>query len=245
MSEKRNSRPKNRILWLTGIAVALAVHAVGLLLFQVDDAEKQPPAADYAFVSVPPFEANEGALLREGAYLFDSAPLFFPTPWNASSSPTVDALEQRPEELFDSFPARLSYGERDFGLGAIVTVKADTILQSLEAFDDRAHLVFGEAEVEQPELSARFALMEVIDPALGETVLKAAVPPEGGPEEGKQLWSPAEFLVQVEATGVVGEPVLLRGSGVEEVDQFLRASLRRLISSRMLDIGYYRVIAGP
>lgn len=247
MSDKGKSKKRGRLFWLTAVAAALAIHAVGLLLFQVDDETTQEAEVDYSFVTMPSPFLNEsgGELLREQASLFDSAPLFLPTGWNAASSPAVNALEQRPAELFDSFPAQLSYGETDFGLGAIVNLKTRSPLQTLERFSDRSHNVFGRAEVDHPKLSRRFALLEVVDSSGGKLVLSSPVPMEGAPDEGGQLWEPAEFLVQVEAVGVLGDPVLLRGSGLEEVDQYLRDSLRRLMRERMLATGYYRVLAGP
>lgn len=247
MKETGKSKASVRIIWLTGLAAALAVHAAGLLLFQLRDDESPAPEVDYLFASLPSIHWQEaqGDLLREQAYLFDSAPLFLPTRWNSASSPVVEALEKRPAELFSSFPARLSYGESDFGLAAMAKVEPEPPLQSLKSFIDKTHTVFGRGPVEQPELDSRFAIIEILDPARGEVVMRSPVPGEGAPVVNNRFWRPVEFLMQVESVGRVGEPVLLEGSGVEEVDQFLRAALLRLASEQMLAVGYYRVSAGP
>lgn len=244
---KKELQSRKRLFWLTSVAIALLVHATGLLFFQLG--EEEPPAewADLSFVSLPSTHRQEaqGDLLREQAYLQDSAPLFLPTRWNSASSPAVRALEQRPDGLFEPFPVRLSYGETDFGLGAISSINPGTPLQNLAAFADKAHLTFGRTERAAPELSARFASLEIFELSGGEAVLAKSLPGEGAPEAGQQLWKPAEFLLQVTAAGVVGEPVLLHGSGVEAVDSFLRDAIHRASSQRMLDPGYYRVLAGP
>lgn len=247
MKQTRKKNQPARVFWLSGLAIALFVHAIGLLVFKVEEKEAAAPEVDYQFASLPsiPWQEEQGNLLREQAYLQDSAPLFLPTRWNAASSPVVRALEQRPVDLFEPFPARLSYQESDFRLGTFAEVRQESPLESLKVFRNRTHTFFGRGRVPQPELSPRFALIEVRDPGDGRVVLSAPVPGEGAPSLPNRLWRPMEFLLQVEAIGLVGQSVMLEGSGVEEVDQFLRRALRRVVSEQMLDIGYYRVTAGP
>lgn len=243
MSEKPTS--SRRIYWLGGLAFALAVHVAGLLFFQVGKEDSALEDIDRSFVSLPSSMEADGDLLREQAYLLDSTPLFLPTSWNAASSPAVEGLERRPGDLFDSFPVRLSYAETDFGFGAISSVEPGSTLENLAEFPDRSHVTFGRAEVSAPDLASRFALVEVVGPSGGEPVLTLPLPEEGAPEAEGQLWKPAEFLIQVTPVGLTGEPVLLEGSGVEAVDEFLLESIEDLTHEQMLEPGYYRVLAGP
>lgn len=242
-SKKRSSR----IIWITGLTAALAIHAVGLLLFQVGKEEVSPLEPDGFAVSLPSilWQEAQGDLLREQAHLFDSAPLFLPTRWNSASSPEVRGLEQSPADLFNPFPARLSYGEADFGLGMVRGVEGKPLVESLKVFVDRTHTLFGRGPVDQPGLSQRFAVIEIVDPSREEVVFRSVVPPTGAPVVSNRLWRPVDFLMQVEAIGMVGEPVLVQGSGVEEVDQFLRGALSQIMNQQMLAPGYYRVSAGP
>lgn len=242
---RKEARRSQRLFWLAGIAITLAVHSVGLWLFRVGESEVPPPRADYSFVSMPPPADGHDGLLREWAYLFDSSPLFFPTGWNSAFLPTAEALSRKPADLFDPYPARLSYGERDFGLGAIVSARSDSLPESLQTFGDRAHQAFGLEEVKQPKAAARWAMLEVIDVATGEVILERAVSGEGAPAGGERLWSPAAFWVQVEAAGTLGEPVLARGSGDESIDAHLRQAVVELFQETLPPPGYYRVVAGP
>lgn len=229
------------------LIAALAVHVAGLLLFRVDSHSAKPVEADYSFASLPSFEGTEAeiSLLREQASLGDSAPLFLPTRWNSASAPVVHALEQRPPELFELFPAHFSYGEGDFGLRAIEAEEPRLNPDLLDALGGAPRLPFGRGMVEAPSLAPRFAVLEVVRPDGGEVVLVEVLPVEEAPAAARQLWAPAEFLVHVEKVGVVGEPVLLQGSGVEEIDQALREGLRATLRKQMLGRGYFRVLAGP
>lgn len=246
-AKNRHKKGSNRLIWLAGLALALVFHATGLFVFTVVEEEVPPPEPDGFAVSLPSilWQEAQGDLLREQAHLFDSAPLFLPTRWNSASSPVVKGLEQSPGDLFNPFPARLSYGEGDFGLGTVGGGRAKPPLESLKVFEDRTHTVFGRGEVDQPGLDPRFAVIEVFDPGRGEVVFRAAVPSSEAPVVPSRLWRPVDFLMQVEPIGVVGEPVLVRGSGVEEVDQFLRGAVSGMVQQRMLAPGYYRVSAGP
>lgn len=241
---KRNQR--THLLWGAGLAVALAVHVAGLLLFSVDSKPGEAVKADYSFASLPSFQSTDAEmdLLLEQAFLSDSAPLFLPTRWNSAFAPVVRALEQRPPELFDLFPARFSYGEGDFGLRAIETEEPELNVALLDALGGTPYLPFGRESVGAPSLTRRFASLEVARPG-EEVVLVEVLPEEDAPAGAGQFWRPAEFLVHVENVGVVGEPILLEGSGVEEIDQALREGIRSILRERMLDSGYFRVVAGP
>jgi hypothetical protein len=245
-SKDKPKRASNRRIWLTGLVVALAAHATGLFLFNVVEDDLHTPEPERFTLSLPSilWQEAQGDLLREQAHLFDSAPLFLPTRWNSASSPVVRGLEQSPGDLFNPFPARLSYGEADFGLGTSGGERAKPPLESLKIFGDQTHTVFGRGEVDQPALDPRFAVIEVFDFAHGQIVFRDSVSSSEAPVIPSRLWRPVDFLLQVEPIGVVGEPVLLGGSGVEEVDQFLRGAVRGMVQKRMPAPGFYRVSVG-
>ncbi len=232
--------------WAAGLCAAVLVHVAGLVLFRVDGEEVAREEADYSFANLPALEGGEfdTELLREQSILQDSAPLFLPTRWNSAAFPAVQALEQRPPELFDLFPARFSYGEADFGQGAIKMSEPALNVTTVGAMEVRRRIPFGRVDAEIPELAERFAVVEVARAGGEALVYSETVGMDGAPAAG-QLWAPVEFLAHVENIGRVGELVLLRGSGVDEIDRFLREAVLAMLQERMLETGYYRVTSGP
>jgi len=59
-------------------------------------------------------------------------------------------------------------------------------------------------------------------------------------------FSPAEFLVVIGIAGIVGEPVVLSGSGREDIDILLRSYLVNTFRlGERLNPGRYHVLVGP
>src|SRR5690625_7365881 len=102
------------MIWLSGILIALSVHAAGLLLFRVEEEKTEQQEAEYSFVSLPPGGEFEGDILHECAYLLDSSPLYFLTRWNLASGPVIRALVESQDPIFSYFPAVIMYVTCDF-----------------------------------------------------------------------------------------------------------------------------------
>lgn len=235
------------LFWVTGLCVAVAVHAIGVVVFRVEEGTEPAGEADYSFASLPPWRtAAEGTLLHEQAFLFDSAPLFLPTRWNAATMPPIRSLEQRPPELFDTFPGRFSYSEADFGQQAIEASEPELNVATLNALAGGMRMPWGREPLEVPKLTPRFAVIEVLDIGRGEVVASKRLSLEEKPAAAtRQLWAPAEFSIHLESIGAVGDPVLLRSSGIEEIDVLLRDQVAQFLRETSLETGYFRVIVGP
>lgn len=234
-------------LWIAGLFVGAVVHGAGLLLLRVDPEVVETPMTDYSFANLPALRGGEfeTELLREQAILEDSAPLFLPTRWNSASAITVEALDQRLPELFSLFPVRFSYGEADFGQGAIQIRNPVLNTSTLTTLDRSSRLPFGQEDTEEPTLGKRFAVVEAVRPGSRELMLSETVDGKEAPATGGQIWAPMEFLLHIENVGLIGDPVLLRGSGVEEIDSYLREATMELLHERMPTSGYFQITAGP
>jgi hypothetical protein len=63
---------------------------------------------------------------------------------------------------------------------------------------------------------------------------------------GSADWQPAEFLVSVTVSGILGRPVETASSDLEDVDVFFRDYLAKTLRlGERLPPGNYRVVVGP
>jgi hypothetical protein len=75
-------------------------------------------------------------------------------------------------------------------------------------------------------------------------MLSFALPPEDLLRTS--LWRPMELTVLWGTAGAVSAPVLIRGSGVPEVDERIQDLVRSdLLPGLRLRPGMYRLVAGP
>lgn len=90
--QTKPSRPRRMSLFLkVALGTAICLHVLVLLLFRVSSStlqDREPLKPYITFVSEKSFAKN--VELEEYSILFDSAPLFIPTHWNASQSVKVD-----------------------------------------------------------------------------------------------------------------------------------------------------------
>lgn len=246
---KANRPWRSKRVWVAGIAIAAAVHGVGLLLFH-PRSEWGEPSSDHhgsRIMLVGPGFLEEGNdSLWEYALLRDSEPLFLPTRWNNSQALPAPALYRRPADLFAPYSPKWSYAENDFGLREeVFQTPVRTAMETYRQWQDPVLTTFGHRDVGVPVLPPRQARLAFTLPT-GEVLRIADVRMEETPSELNQLWLPAEFTLQVGNIGLIGEPVLVLSSGSEAVDRFLRGALRReLLDQGLPPSGYYRILAGP
>jgi hypothetical protein len=240
--------------WL-GLAGLLAVLFAGALLVAVrfvrlptpqKEAAAGPQAGRIGIATTEGLAA--GASLKERS-LLNPAPLFLPTEYNASQPRLPLSFRREPGASFDPVPARYAYAE---------TAASIRFPDAFEVPDrPEEALIFGRsqnpyesmanfARVETP-LPAREAIVEVVQTHDGRMVLSVPVtladPP---PQMATADWSPLELMAAVDATGLIGAPVLTRGSGVEAVDGFLRIYLSTKFNlGERVAPGFYAVRIGP
>lgn len=235
---------KHRV-WI-GLAAALVVTGVWWTTARIN------PAVATASVPVKaPFVRLAGAgpgasdrVLREQAELMDPTPLFFPTERNFGQRPLGENMRRQPGQIFGSFPANVEFGEKGIkAYGAETAVAperlADVIVQSSEA----PFAGMGRIDAPLPALTERTNYMEARKLGTEESVIsqifKGFSPP-------RPDFAPIEFLAVVSSAGLVGEPILVSGSGWEEVDSFVSSYLVKSFKlGERLSPGRYRVLVGP
>ncbi len=188
-------------------------------------------------------------VLRERAELFDPTPLFFPTKWNFGQQPLRGSLRRQPGEVFRSFEPNVDFGEQGikaYGSEAMAVPErlSDVFVQGNEA----PFAGIGQIDVQRPALASRSGYVEVKGLSNGKIIIDEAF---SGVSLPGSDFSPVEYMVAISSAGIVGEPILIAGSGWEQqvderVDTFLRTYLVKSFRlGERLSPGRYRVLVGP
>ncbi len=232
-----------RYSWILAAVGALVVLAGMLLLFRAPDAKRvgtfKPVApAPVARVSVVNVNADDVALT-------DPTPLFLPTQWNAGQNALPANTQREPGGSFQGYPAKLAFAETELKLDfpAVVPVPARPADALAADLASQSFLGLGQTEKKPTQLIVRKAFIEVLRASDGQRLLGQpltdADPPEGA-------WQPMEFLVAVDAMGMVGPPVLTESSRAIAVDGYFQNYLvKSLHAGQRLAPGFYRVCIGP
>jgi hypothetical protein len=237
-----------RSIWV--IAGGLALFAVIFVVWLFS----RPPVPPAAVTPTRPAsavgltrldDATTDAMVREQADLFDPRPLFLPTRWNAQPRNLPAEVAREPGASFADFAPKWTFDESMLAL-SFPTVVA-TPSQPVEAFavstPVRPLLGLGRVDLAMTALTARGGFVEVQAAGTGERVLGQglveALPPAVD-------WAPLEFLVAVNAAGLVGPPQLMRTSGSDAVDAYFRTFLvEKFRLGARLRAGFFRVCIGP
>jgi len=193
------------------------------------------------------------AALSEQAELFDSEPLFLPTPWNFAAR-SFAAKPVRPQPFAD-FPADPPKDEQ-FSLPPNASAGNLDPVAALRPGQWVFLSVLGQAPNPAAKLPPRGALLRVTrldsaaassNPAslvvLDETLSPAIVPKST--QNLEALWGPATFLLLFSGTGSVGEPLLVNSSGIDAVDDDWRNWLDDHFRRHPLPPGTYQAVVGP
>lgn len=230
-----------------GLAFASAVLGVALvlLLFRAPQISPVRPAAEKPpQILIRPDDGKDAAF-DEKKLLADPTPLFLPTPWNAARK---GIARPEPGATFESyapkFSAASSENELKPNLPAPVSGPTTPVAALSASRPAPLLLGFGRAEAELPVLAERGAFVEIIAEGTGEPVLRQPLNDARPP--GERVWEPMEFLVAVNATGLVGTLAVTRRSGVEEVDNYFQRYLAQTLRvGQRLAPGFYRISVGP
>ncbi len=183
-------------------------------------------------------------VLRERADLFDPTPLFFPTEWNYGQQPLPARLRRQPGQVFGSFDPVMTFADQKLKLyGAEITPAPEKLSDVLAQGNEAPFAGFGQIDVTRPPLPSRMGFLEIRNfkdskPIVNQ-ILNGFLPP-------RLDYAPMEFLILINSAGVVGEPVLMSGSGWEEVDVFFRSYLVKTFRlGERLNPGRYRALVGP
>jgi len=188
---------------------------------------------------------SEDALLSEEAFFHDPTPLFLPTRWNS----TPEVPEPEAGDAFHPYPAELAFATNDLKLNLPppVTVPGSPAEALVANPPGNPILGFGQTDASVPILPARGAFIEIVNAGTGAPVYSRALTDARPPTTA--LWQPLEFVVEVDAAGLVGSPVLAAQSGVEKVDAYFGGSggylAQNLRVGELLNPGFYRIFVGP
>ena len=239
MTDLLRERKRN---WTIAVFVSVCLGGGVVALFRfperrVPSGPSQLPPRSVTLVSETDRAVNDEAVL------LDPTPLFLPTKWNASKREVVS-----PEigGRFQGFDApKFSFSETEIKLGLPSPVKVPVGPGEAVSADasQAAFVGFGRPPAPVVELPARGAYFEIVKAANGKPVMAQPIlemPPLKG------AWQPVEFLVGVDAAGLVGPMAVTVRSGFDEVDGFLANQLTRILRiGERLEPGFYRIFVGP
>lgn len=182
-------------------------------------------------------------VLRERADLFDPAPLFVPTVRNYGRGQLPAHLIKHPGQVFGDFGAKLSFTEGSLGsYGAENPAAGEGLADVLSRSNEVPFAGLGENGAGRPRLPGRSAVIQIKNMEGNELHTKSfsdlTVP--------RPDFAPLEFVAAVGPAGLIGDPLLTRGSGHDEVDVFFQTFLAKIHRlGTLLPPGRYRVMIGP
>ncbi len=222
----------------------------GLLWFFFNDVRLRPPqvlpvtaavAPNITFVT-PTHDAHD----KEG--LFDLEPLFLPTTHNASVlSLPVQAIRE-PGSMSFLVPPKFVISESGGGISLAdpiaVPAKPIEVLNLGEAPNPWPEV--GRGDVDIVALEHRLAYVEVDSAKNGKILISEAVFNDAVSKPPTDDWAPMEFLVAIDTSGLVGEPVTTSSTTSDEVETFFRTFLTKQFQlGARLSPGFYTVRIGP
>lgn len=194
-----------------------------------------------------------GSLLSEQASLFDPAPLFLPTKWNAGQQPLPSGVEHQPGQIFHSFQPQLVFEKSSLNLPippAHVLPKSPIELLKQPSRDP--FLGFDRRDQKLVPLPARPGIVEVVRVADGKLIFSQELNKQIVAGYKSANWQPLEFLAVVTVTGLLGRPVMLPREGLpgDAANENMVSNLRHYLSADLhigerLEPGIYRVVVGP
>ena len=229
--------------WLTAAVGAVVVLAGVALLFRSPTDLRlgpgTPPAQPIAAVKLVNLKRNEAALT-------DPTPLFLPTQWNAGQNALPANARREPGSAFQGFPAKLQFAETELSLNfpAQVAVPGRTVDALGTGNQAQMFLGLETANGKVTQLYVRKAFVEILAADNGERIMAQPLVDANPP--GGSGWQPMEFLVAVDAMGLVGPPILTESSRVGSVDGYFKNYLAKTLRvGERLPPGFYRISIGP
>jgi len=241
--------PEARFIIKRRVWFGLAASVVGIGAWswwawsrQVPDAG--PVRGAQPFVQLAGAGSADGSrILQEKAELMDPTPLFFPTEWNYGQRPLSEGRLRQPGQFFGSFEPKLIVAEQGIAphvdeAAPVPEKLSDVLVQGNEA----PFAGMGRVDTRVATLPVRAAYLEVSRVGEALNVIEQSLT---GIQLPRTDFAPLEFMVVVGPSGLVGAPLLLTGSGWEEVDEYFRTYLTTTYHlGERLSPGRYRVVVG-
>jgi hypothetical protein len=211
--------------------------------------EAVPPQLEKAPEPFVKFDNRRGEerdrFLEEKADYFDPTPLFLPTARNYGQGALPATVVRQPGQVFGDFEPVLNMvpetALQNFGEeGGRATVNLQEILVR---GNNAPFAGFGQVDAVLSLLPERKGHIEIKALQTGRLNISEALSGDGLPEED---FRPVEFLVAVSPAGLIGDPVMIAGSGTDEVDAGVKEYLTKTyrLGARLAP-GEYMVSIGP
>lgn len=183
-------------------------------------------------------------LLRERAEYFDPTPLFFPTALNSGQGALRESMRRQPGQVFGNFSAKFVSDEQNPRLGVAESAAPVVRLADVVEFGNEAPFAgIGGTGTMQPSLPQRDGFIEVRALRDGKIIIAQAL---AEIPVVRADFSPLQFLVVVSSGGIVAAPVLMTGSGREDIDARMHTYLVKSFRiGERLSPGIYRIVIGP
>jgi hypothetical protein len=241
-SVPRKKRSRTWPIALGVAAFAVAAHIAMLVFLPLEPVSREQSKPRESFVSLDQ-PGKGGDMTREQAMLLDSAPLFLPTRWSTAQIGDVDKGTFK-ADFFNAFPQEITLSADNIRVSTLRDNSGGQPDDQLGPERIMPSLGGDAGSVARMKLPPRGAFFEVRRVSDGQTVLSGTFPAPV-PDAVGSLWQPVEMWVRIVQTGVLGQPLLAAGSGVEDLDAALRGLVSRSESVALLPPGYYSVYVGP
>ena len=240
--------------WLGLAALIAVVFAGGLVLAvrfvslpELAPAAKTP--AQHGGIGIAAAgDAASGASAEDRA-LLDPNPLFLPTEYNASEVRLPAIVRREPGASLQAASAKFEYTEAGAPVRFPEVVAAPGGAVEALSFGraSNPYEVFGRVRQPAKPLPERQAFIEVVQTVSGRIVFSAPLVVADAPEQLRTAdWRPLELLAAIDATGLIGLPVISSGSGVDAIDAYFKTYLARQFRlGERLPPGFYALRVGP
>ncbi|MGJ8640355.1 MAG: hypothetical protein ACSHYA_13290 [Opitutaceae bacterium] len=223
----------------TALLVGVLVHLAGFLLFRVESNLLPVRDQNESFVRYISQSSIEGdATLEEQSQLFDSAPLFIPTKWNAAQSVSLMPNDRAPER-FPEFEPEIDLASA-LNSSNLPSVEQSSIEQPIDLLKSRFWSFF-ESFGQTDELITPFPTVghfaEIVIVGSTEPSLSMESPLEF--TDTNAVPEPVHLLLRVPGNGqIFGEAVVSQSSKNPAFDRAAQEWLRDPETIGKLPVGY-------
>ena len=235
-------------VWIASVLVSGAALCAGVSLFKVPVTSPTNLSNTIEFTAGVSVElaSRQNLLLNDEVALRDPTPLFLPSRWNAAEDALAMNAPREPGGALQDYPPKLAFAAEELKLDLPPVISVPK--RPAEAFGlanlGQPYVGFGQTDETVEALPARKGYIEVVSAADGTVQFNQALNLEGPPSG--VLWQPLEFLLAVDAAGLVRLPVLTESSRVTSVDSYFQNYLVNILRiGERLSPGFYRISIGP
>ncbi|MEO6996384.1 MAG: hypothetical protein ABI273_22465 [Lacunisphaera sp.] len=200
----------------------------------------QPSANHPSVVLAAALKGPGDSALREQAEYMDPTPLFFPTKWNF----VPENIIRQPGQIFGWIEPKLVFLEPNIKSNSAESpTSAANLAEIVKSGNEAPFAGIGERNIVPVVLDERGGFLEISRLRDGKTIIAQKLENIPGLDAN---FSPFEFLISVCPSGLNADPIVMNGSGREEMEVFLRTFLAKSFRvGERLAPGTYRILIGP